>query len=282
MRELIDFLLNYKHWFLFLLLEVISLIGLFSSNGYQKSVYFTTANSIVGYAYTTISSVTSYFHLASVNQDLEAENEKLRMENIALRNHFHAAKVDSVKLDSISPDYQVVMAQVVNFTLHKATNLITINKGSADGIKPEMGVVSSRGVVGVVYLTSAHYSIVMPLLNTNCRISCRLRQSDYFGTLEWKRGDSRSTYATGVPRHAKVKVGDIVETNGYSDIFPPGVPIGKVSNIGDSEDGMSYSLKVNLFTNFGTLRDVSIITNYSNPERHLLEDEAQTQKQDEE
>lgn len=282
MRELIDFLLSYKHWFVFLLLEVTSLIGLFSSNGYQKSVYFTTANSIVGYAYTTISSVTSYFHLASVNRDLEAENEKLRMENVALRSHIHAANADSVKLDGILTDYQVVMAQVVNSTLHKATNLITINKGSADGIEPEMAVVSSRGVVGVVYLTSAHYSIVMPLLNVNCRISCRLKQSDYFGTLEWKRGDSRSTYAVGVPRHAKVKSGDIVETNGYSDIFPPGVPIGKVSNIGDSEDGMSYSLKVNIFTNFETLRDVSIITNYSNPERRSLEDEAQTAEQGEE
>ena len=120
----------------------------------------------------------------------------------------------------------------------------------------------------------------MPLLNVNCRISCRLKSSDYFGTLDWKRGDSRATYAIGIPRHAKVKSGDIVETNGYSDIFPPGVPIGKVSDIGDSEDGMSYSLKVNIFTNFETLRDVSIITNYSNPERRLLEDEAQAAAQD--
>lgn len=275
MRDLIDFLLNYKHWFVFLLLEAVSLLGLFRSNGYQKSVYFTTANSIVGYAYSTVSSVTSYLHLGNVNKELEAENEKLRLENISLRQRLRSASRDSARVHGLARHHHVVAAQVVNSTLHKATNLMTINKGEADGIKPEMGVVCSRGVVGVVYMTSKHYSIVMPLLNVNCKISCRLKKSEDFGTLEWQRGDSRVTYATGFPRHTKVKRGDVIETNGYSDIFPPGLPIGCVASVGDSEDGMSYRLRVSLFANFETLRDVSVITDYNHPERRRLEEQAE-------
>lgn len=274
-----DFLFKYKHWLVFMLLETVSLIGLFSTNGYQKSVYFTTANSVVGYAYSTISSITSYLNLVSVNRDLEAENEKLRIENVNLKTQLQLANVDTLTMNVKSENYNVVVAQVINFTLHKKANLMTINKGSADGIKPEMGVVCSQGVVGVVYLTSEHYAIVMPLLNVNCRISCCLNESEYFGTLEWERGDPRSTYATGFPRHTKIQEGELIETNGYSDIFPPGIPIGEVSSIGDSEDGMSYRLKVSLFTNFETLRDVSVITNYVHAERRELEQSVESKEE---
>lgn len=274
-----DFLFKYKHWLVFFMLEAFSLIGLFSTGGYQKSVYFTTANSVVGYAYTTISSITSYLNLVSVNRELEAENEKLRVENVSLKQKLKIARIDTLSFSSQIEDFKVLPAQVINFTLHKSANLMTIDKGSADGIRPEMGVVCSSGVVGVVYLTSKHYSIVMPLLNVNCRISCRLAQSEYFGTLEWERGNTRSTYATGFPRHTKVRVGEILETNGYSDIFPPGLPIGEVSKIGDSEDAMSYRIKVRLYTNFETLRNVSVITNYIHAERRELEDSVQVNEE---
>jgi len=270
-QGLIDFIINYKHWLVFILLEVVSLLGLFSSSGYQKSVFFTTANSIVGTTYSAISSVTSYLNLSEINRELETENEYLRMENLRLREHLGQQAKDSIRYEGMEGSYHIIMAQVVKSTLHRSNNLITIDKGEADGLRPEMGVVSSKGVVGVIYMTSSHYSIVMPLLNVNCKISCRIKSSDYFGTLEWERGNSRVTYLTRVPRHAKMVVGDIIETNGYSDIFPPGVPVGKVAAIGDSEDGMSYKLKVNLNTNFATLRDVSVITDYIHQERRDLE-----------
>lgn len=272
MRALFDLIIHNKHWFVFLLLEVISLVFLFSHNGYQKSVYFTTANDVVGSTYNVISSITSYLHLQEENRALEAANEKLRQEVYELRQQLTMAQQDSVKLPAALPSrYNVVPAQVVNMTLHKSTNFITINKGEADGIRPEMGVICSRGVVGIVYMTSRHYSIVMPLLNVNSKISCRLRNSEYFGSLIWQRGYVDIAYVTSIPRHAEVKKKDIVETNGYSDIFPPGLPIGVVQRIGDSPDGMSYFLRVKLFTNFPTLREVSVITNYQSSERRMLE-----------
>ena len=275
MRALIDLIIHNKHWFVFLLLEVISLVFLFSHNGYQKSVYFTTANDVVGSAYNVISGITSYLHLKEENNGLEAVNEQLRKEVHEMRQQMKAMQKDSVKrMPALPLKYDVVSAQVVNMTIHKANNLITINKGEADGIRPEMGVICSRGVVGIVYMTSRHYSIVMPLLNVNSKISCRLRNSEYFGSLVWQRGYADIAYVTSVPRHAPVKKKEIVETNGYSDIFPPGLPIGVVQHVGDSPDGMSYFLRVKLFTNFPTLREVSVITNYSSSERRELEEMA--------
>lgn len=272
MRALIDLIIHNKHWFVFLLLEVISLVFLFSYNGYQKSVYFTTANDVVGSAYNVISGITSYLHLQEENHELETANEQLRKEVLEMRQQLAIMGQDSIKrLPELPLQYNVLSAQVVNMTLHKANNLITINKGEADGVRPEMGVICSKGVVGIVYMTSRHYSIVMPLLNVNSKVSCRLRNSEYFGSLVWQRGYANISYVTSIPRHAAVKVHDIVETNGFSDIFPPGLPIGVVQKIGDSPDGMSYYLRVKLYTYFPTLREVSVITNYHSPERRMLE-----------
>ena len=275
MRALIDLIIHNKHWFVFLLLEVVSLFFLFSGNGYQKSVYFTTANDVVGTAYNVISGITSYFHLQEVNHDLEVTNEELRKEVYEMRQQMEAMRQDSVKrMPALPLKYDLINAQVINMTIHKSNNFITINKGEADGIRPEMGFICSRGVVGIVYMTSHHYSIVMPILNVNSKISCRLRNSEYFGSLIWQRGHADIAYVTSVPRHASVKTKEIVETNGYSDLFPSGLPIGMVQRIGDSPDGMSYFLRVKLFANFPTLREVSVITNYNSPERRILEDMA--------
>ena len=277
MRALIDFLIYSKHWLLFVLLEGVSLFYLFSFSGYQKSVFFTTANDVVGSAYNVISAITSHLYLDEENRQLEASNQRLRRQVLDLQQQLaEVSGKDARRVGGLHEKYKLVNAQVVNMTLHKANNLITINKGSDDGIRPEMGVVCSQGVVGIVYLTSRHYSIVMPLLNTGSKVSCRLRKSKYFGFMTWQRGKTDIAYATSIPRHAKVKKNDIVETNGYSDVFPAGLPIGAVQHIGDSNDGISYLLRVKLFTNFATLRQVSVITNYSSPERHALEEQAQS------
>ncbi|MCM1311702.1 MAG: rod shape-determining protein MreC [Bacteroides sp.] len=270
MRNLIDFLRKYLYWFVFLVLETVSLVTLFHAGGYQESAWLTTANTVVGSVYSFTSSITSYLDLQTVNRQLEADNEELRKRLDVLERRLQ--DTDTVVLNKIlPPEYEFVGAHVVNSTLHRNNNLITIDKGEADGIRPEMGVVCSRGVVGVVYLTSDHYSVVIPLLNTSSKVSCRLRGSEHFGTMQWQRGAVDISYVAGVPRHAKVKRGEVVETNGFSDIFPPGVPIGRVTDFGDSADGMSYRLRVHLFADFKTLRNVSVITNYSKPERRELE-----------
>ncbi len=247
---------------------------LVSYNGYQKSVYFTTANGVVGSTYSLISSVTSYLHLQTENNELEAKNEVLRQRIYDLEAKLAAVTKDSVHISGLAPKYDVVSAQVVRATTHRSDNLFTINKGESDGVKPEMGVVSANGVVGIVYLTSSHYSIVMPLINRNSRLSCRLRGTQHFGTLEWSRGRPDVASLVGIPRHAQVKKGDVVLTNGFSDIFPPGIPVGYVIGTKDSPDGMAYNLRVALYAKFETIREVSVITNYTKPERKALENKA--------
>ncbi len=277
MRNLIDFIQKNLYWLVFLLLEAVSLISLFKYNSYQGSVYFTTANKVVGGAYRLTSDVTSYLNLGKENAYLEQQNEQLRSELIELKKKLRKRQPNSTSVtihDTLLSGYRFVGAQVISSTLHRTNNLLTIDKGSKDGIRPEMGVVCSQGVVGIVYLTSRNYSIVIPLLNVSSQISCRMKNSEFFGTMQWLRGDPDISYVNDIPRHAKVEPGEMVETNGYSDIFPEGIPIGKVKKVKDSSDGMSYSLEVELFTDFKTLRNVSVITNYTKPERQALEAKA--------
>ena len=161
-------------------------------------------------------------------------------------------------------------AKVVSNSVNSHDNLITIDKGSADGISKDMGVVSGNGVVGIVYMVSKHYSVVMPVINSHSRVSCSIRGRGYFGYLHWTGGASNIAYVEDIPRHAHFKRGDWVETSGYSSIFPPGIIVGKIVEVYNSPDGLSYRLKVNLSTDFGNLRDVCVITDKSFAERQQL------------
>ena len=275
MQNLIDFIIKYKHWFLFLLLEIFSLSLMFRFNHYQGSVYFTTANSMVGGIYSTVSGVSSYVNLGAVNSKLESENEQLRAELYEMKRLLADRHIDTLRFNGFhSSRFHFIGAKVINATVHLSNNTLTINKGENDGIRPEMGVICSSGVVGTVYLTSAHYSIIIPTINVNSKISCRLGKSNFFGTLKWEHGDPCHALMVGVPLHAKIKKGQLIETNGFSDIFPSSIPIGKVESVKPSPDGLSHQITVSLSTDFNTLQNVSIITNYAHAEKRKLEQQA--------
>ena len=141
---------------------------------------------------------------------------------------------------------------------------MTIDKGKDDGVDVGMGVACGRGVVGVTYMVSDHYSVVIPVLNSHSsRISCAIRGYGYFGVLRWYGEDAAYAYVEDIPRHARFKRGDWVETNGYSSIFPPGVLVGQIVEVYNARDGLSYKLKVRLTTDFGNLRDVVVISDRS-------------------
>ena len=134
-----------------------------------------------------------------------------------------------------------------------------------------MGVACGNGVVGVVYLVSDHYSVVIPVLNaSSSRISCSIRNRGYFGYLHWYGGDTSVAYVEDVPRHARFKLGEWVETSGFSSIFPSGVLVGKIEQAYNSQDGLSYKLKVRLSTDFSRLRNVCVISDKSIAERASL------------
>ena len=275
MQNLIDFIVKYKHWFVFFLMEGFCLALLFRFNNYQGSVFFTTANSMVGGIYSAVDGVTSYVGLNAINRQLEAENELLREEVHEMKRELAAHRVDTLQFDGFNRSrYRFVGAQIVNATTNHSLNLLTLNKGEKDGIRPEMGVVCSSGVVGIVFLTSDHYSTVMPLINMKSKVSCQLKDHQSFGTMEWEFGSCQYGYMTGLPLHIKASVGEVVETNGHSDIFPSGIPLGTVESMGQSDDGMSQRLKVKLAVDFTSIRNVSVITNYHHAEKRTLEYQA--------
>jgi len=265
MRNLLDFLAKYSYWLLFVLLEAISFVLLFRFNSYQGSVWFSSANIVAGKIYDTSSKIESYFQLSKINEQLTQRNLYLEQRLAKLERDLGDSAADtamnkSLLLQSLHP-YRLIPAKVVGMSWNRQDNLLTINKGEADGVKKDMGVVCGTGVVGIVYLTSAHYAIVIPVLNSQSNISCIIQGRGYFGYLHWTGGNISEAYVDDVPRHAHFKLYENVVTSGYSSVFPAGVMVGKILHVYNSTDQMSYRLKVELATDFGKLRDVCVIDN---------------------
>ena len=275
MRNLLNFLLKYNYWLLFILLEVICFVLLFRFNNYQQSVFFTSANVVAGKVYEVSGGISSYFHLKSVNEDLLDRNMALEQQITNLENRLKDYRIDSITMNSIryleQADYKIFKAHVIRNSLNQADNYITLDKGSSSGISPEMGVVDGNGVVGIVYKTSPSYSLVISVLNSKSSISCKIIGSEYFGYLKWEYGDSRYAYLKDLPRHAEFNLGDTVVTSGYSTVFPAGVMVGTVDDMSDSNDGLSYLLKIKLATDFGKLGNVRVISRSGQGEQRELE-----------
>ena len=275
MRNLLNFFLKYNYWFLFILLEVLSFALLFRFNNYQGSTFFTSSNQMAGMVYEAANNVTGYFHLKSINDDLVQKNVELELQMERLRSALMELTSDSTGLERMKSDalkgYDIYRANVINNSLTHVDNYITLDKGENDGIRSEMGVINGSGVVGIVYHTSANYSVVIPILNSKSSISCKIKRSDYFGFLKWDGGSSEYATVKDMPRHSLFSLGDTIVTSGHSAVFPGGIPIGTVEDMSDSHDGLSYLLKVKLFTDFGRLNDVRVIAQKGQEEQLELE-----------
>lgn len=271
MRNLLEFLAKYNHWFVFLILEVVSMVLLFQYNSYQGSAWFSSANAVTGKLYEWNANVETFFSLTKVNQELTQRNAYLEQEVQKLSDSLVCVTKDSSIYHrdqfALLRNYRLIPAKVVANSIDKPGNLMTIDKGSADGIHKDMGVISGTGVVGIVYLVAEHYAIVIPVLNTKSNISCMIQNRGYFGYLRWKGGVSDLAYLEEVPRHAHFKLGDYVVTSGYSAVFPPGVRVGRILHVFNSADGLSYRVQLRLSTDFARLRDVCVIDDAAMKER---------------
>ena len=271
MHNLLEFLAKYNHWFLFVVLEVVSFVLLFQFNSYQGSVWFSSANVVSGKLYEWDSNVETFFSLTKVNQELTQRNAYLEQQVQQLSEKLTDATKDSIWVHrnqmALLQNYHLIPAKVVANSIDKPSNLMTIDKGRADGVRKDMGVVCGTGVVGIVYLVSDHYSVVIPVLNTKSNISCMIQHRGYFGYLRWKGGASEYAYLEDVPRHAHFKLGDNVVTSGYSAVFPQGILVGKVLHVFNSADGLSYRVQLKLSTDFAKLRDVCVVDDATLRER---------------
>lgn len=276
MRNLLNFLVRNLHWWLFLLLVVASFALLLHDTAYPRSVYLSSANSVTGSVYRLSSSVTSYVGLKTENDDLMEKVAEMEA-RIQYLQEYISHRVDSVASKAVLSDslgasgYTFVKAQVVNSSVAQADNYITINKGTADGVTSDMGVISATGAVGVVSLASEHFSIVIPILNSKSRLSCKIRKNNHFGPLVWEGGDPNFAWLMNQPRHVLFNTGDTVVTSGFSTIFPPDIMVGTIVDSKKENNDNFNSLKVALSTDFYTLKNVLVINNKNQKEQMELE-----------
>lgn len=275
MRNLLDFFMRHFTWLIFIIYVVISCALLFNRNPYQHHVFLSSAGAMASGVYRTTSNVTSYFNLRDINEDLQRRNAELEKETLQLRRQLrdYSEKVyaDTMTVDSALTRYDFIVAHVINNTVARPHNYITIEKGSLDGIRPEMGVVDQNGVVGIVNIVGPHTARVISLLNPHLRLSAKVKGSDQLGSLVWDGLDPSRAVLEELPRHAKFRKGDTIVTSGFSTAFPEGVPVGRIVNAMREKDDNFYSLKIDLFTDFSTLSTVRVIDDHMTDELRLTE-----------
>ena len=270
------------HWVVFIILEILSGIMLFRFNHYQNSVWLTQANVVTGKVLELEAKGLSFIHLKELNRQLTEENIAMQQELDVLRHQLTSLQKDSSYTERVlaqqTRDMQLIPAHVITNSVRNKDNFITINKGTGDGVENEMGVISGTGVVGIVCKVSLHYAVILPILNSKSSISCRLRGTEYFGYLKWQGGNPLQAYIDDIPRHARFKVGDIVETSGFSSVFPPGIFVGRVAQIHDSADGLAYQLEVQLATDLANIRDVAVVVQKNREELDEIQQDQPTAK----
>lgn len=277
MSDLLKFLVKYSAWFLFAFYVVISCILLFSNNPFQHHVYLSSANVVTSGVYRTTNSVTSYFSLRDINEDLQRRNSDLELEiyrlKSVIRDYQQQIYADTMTVDSALTRYNFLIAHVINNSINHSHNYITIEKGRLDGVEPEMGVMDQNGIVGIVNVVGDHTARLISVLNPYLRLSCKVKGEEQVGSLVWDGRDPGEAILEELPKHAKFVKGDTIVTSGYSSVFPEGVPVGTIlSGTRDHEDNF-YTLRVKLFTDFSTLSTVRVIRDNMKEELRTVEKE---------
>ncbi|WP_341661079.1 rod shape-determining protein MreC [Blattabacterium cuenoti] len=260
MREFFNFFLKCRFFIFFFLLESAAIFLSFSNSKFHQYIYEGSSNFMIGKIYETIHKLRNYFLL-------EIENKKLLNENKRLHDAQIFSKIRKISKDFKKEDinylqqYTFTPVQIINNSIHEQENYITINKGSIDGIKPDMGIILYNGIAGIIIKTSPHFSIAISLLNQKIKVNARLKKNKYFGTLSWDGVNYEYVVLYDIPRHSTIHKGYIVETDGKSSTFPEGIPIGIVHSYKLDEEHANYIIKVKLMANFSTIENAYVVKN---------------------
>ena len=244
---------------------------IFNFNNYQKVKYLNSANHVTASIYNSFNSVVNYFKLGKTNRELAVENAILK----SLLQSDPRIKIlpDSVfsAVNELDPEFRFISARVINNSVNKPSNYITLNKGSKHGIYPDQGIISTNGIVGVITHVSESFSMGLSVLNQRWSISAKLGESGFLGSLSWRDNEYRFADLTEIPFHIELAHGDTIVTSGYSSIFPEGIMIGTIQSFAQPEGGNYYDIKVKLSTNFKALTFVEVIDNLNKMEIDKLE-----------
>lgn len=265
MKDLLDFIRHYSKWFVLAIYVVLSCVLLFKSDPYRQHLWLTSASAVSSGLYATSNNVTSYFNLHEVNDDLNRRNAVLEAEVVNLSEQLQRMRLetftDTLAIPDSVPHFAFIVANVINNSIHHPFNYLTIDKGAADGVAPEQGVIDHSGVVGTVSAVSEHYARVISLLNPNFRLSCKIKDSEHFGSLVWDGDDPSVALLEELPRHTVFTAGDTVVTSGYSAVFPAGLPVGEILEDHKDHKENFFTLRVKLFADFTRLSNVQVVRN---------------------
>ncbi len=275
MQQIINFLIRNKNNLLFLLLLGFSLFLTIQSHSYQKSKFISSANFLSGGIYSWTSNINSYFSLEEYNLRLLEENERLRSRLSTYEDSLEIKTyVDTTYAEG---NYIFRASEVINNNYAKVDNYLTLKSGARDGVERDMGVITSRGIVGIIENVSPNFSTVISILNSNSRINAQLKESNHFGSLTWNGKDPNHVQLTDIPSVAPVSVGDTIITGGRSLIFPKGIPIGRIEDFSLDQSESFFNISVELFNDMTNIGYVYIIENTQQEEirrlQNLTEDE---------
>lgn len=278
MRQLFELIYRFRAFFTFILFEVISFWLIVGNNEFHSAAFFNTSNRIIASTYELKQNIYQYFDLINANRDLARENaylrelissEKRRLEGLSYMNE--PDSTPAIQPTDTAQQFEYLAAEVINNSFRMTNNFITIDKGSAHGLEEEMGVISSGGVVGQVKAVSNQYATIYSLLHSEMYVSSLISRLGIFGSTQWQGGDPLTANLLFIPRHVQVQQGDTIVTSGYNAIFPPGIPIGTVSEIGIDESQTFYDIRIKLSVDFTRLSFVYVIRNRFKTEKEAVE-----------
>lgn len=276
MRNLINLIWKYHFVLLFIVLELVSLSIFLSFNSFQGANFLGFTNEVSGSVHESFSDLSSYLSLKETNEQLAEENARLRKQ---LKSSYHSLLSNRVYFgDTLyEQQYEFISGKIVNSTTNKRNNYILINKGKRHGIKPDMGVISGDGVVGVVKTVSKNYSLISSVLHSKISVSAQIRSSEHFGLIAWDGKDASRVLLTDIPSHVNVAPGALIETRGSSTYFPAGITIGSVEQVEESDDPAFHEITVKLDHDFSKAGFVYVVKNQMKQEQREIEKQAEVE-----
>jgi rod shape-determining protein MreC len=271
MQQIFSFIIKNSNRILFLLLLGISLSLTIQSHSFHRSKVISSANFLSGGVYEKINSVEEYLHLKEQNDELARENANLKSLLFKTQDSAKIPNLDSLK--GVLPK-DIIVSKVIHNSYNVYENFLTLNSGAKSGVKPDMGVINSLGIVGIIDNVSTNYSTVISILNTKSQINAKIKHSDHFGTLNWNGKNAGFVQLIDVPRLASIRKGDTIVTGGQSVIFPENIGIGTIENIYvPSDKNHYYTINVKLFNDMTNLGHVYIIKTENSEEIKNLENQ---------
>lgn len=271
MRSILVFIWRNNFIFLFLFFELASAFLVIQNNSFQRASFLNSSSFVAANLYDAFDYMTGYLGLRKENEALAADNERLYAQSIL--SYVQYVNEEFIYHDTIYQQrYSYLTARVINNSINRRNNYLTLNKGENQGIRREMGVISSLGVVGIVKDVSPNFSTVLCLLHADSRTSVRIKGKDYFGSLTWNGNDFTMGTVTEIPTHVKIKKGELIITSGFSAIFPEGLSVGSIEDINIVAGDNFYTLKIKYSTDFSNLANIYLISNLLKEEQAHLED----------